>query len=195
MKSRISFAIFCLVLSGCVSDPSDSRSTLGGGAPYGQKTPDGIVAKEARTDDGLIDVTSDIEAGTTSLKAVVSEGEGDLLALRLVRPGAQPERIELGAMRSGSVLYRKSGRDVLTLFATDVDSRNGGAITLRYLNEGKLIGRDVYRNFEMRIQREGDDWKLNADGQNGLVPFTQMYLVGKKNGLGMVVGVDRILVR
>jgi len=193
---RYGLAAVCLIAGGtaCVpSDtaPGDSRSRIL--VPKRDEN-QGAAVREG-TDDPLVDATSDAIEGMTRILAVVTDDTNELLALRVLRPHEAPARVELGALRSGAVLYRMKGRDVLTLYAGDVDPRSGGVIRLHYLYEGKLIGRDVYRDFYMHVTRDGEDWVLNVETQNGLVPFTSMYLAAKRNGLGMVVGIERITVR
>lgn len=86
---------------------------------------------------------------------------------------------------SGIVLYRQSGRDIVTLSSENFSSHQGGEIQLTYLYNG-ITG----RRYSMMIDlyRDGDTWKVSKDGTE----FSQVHFNKNRKRFVGVVGVRSI---
>lgn len=64
----------------------------------------------------------------------------------------------------GKVVLEKMGIDVITLQSNNVAIHNGGNVRIKYLKKFKLLGKDTFGNYDVLLDRVGDDWELSKDG-------------------------------
>lgn len=82
-------------------------------------------------------------------------------------------------LRSGKVVLRKKGIDVISLKSEDFENHNGGYITLTHLKKWRLFGSNKYAKLEILLDRNGDDWELFFNGQQ----FTELYAHDHSKGI------------
>ena len=85
----------------------------------------------------------------------------------------------------GIVLYRQSGRDIVTLSSDNFAAHQGGAVQLTYLYNG-ITGRRY--SLMIDLYRDGDTWKVSKDGQD----FSRVHFYKKRQRFVGVVGVRSI---
>jgi len=98
------------------------------------------------------------------------------------------QRINLEEVIEGFVLLNKEGLDVIILTCPGYDSVHGGEITLRYLYDGLA---KKYRDFNMELLRDGDDWSLFTVSEK--IKINTLKLVARRF-LGRLIGIKKILV-
>src|SRR3990167_1387235 len=103
---RYGFVAVCLIAGGTACVPSDTTPGDARSRILVPKQDETQGAVREGSDDPLVDATSDAIEGMTRILAVVTEDTNELLALRVLRPHEQPARVDLGALRSGAVLYK-----------------------------------------------------------------------------------------
>lgn len=63
---------------------------------------------------------------------------------------------------SGIVMYRTSGRDVVTLNSSNITNHYGGDITINYLYNGLT---NNYKNMDIQLEKIDREWKILINGQ------------------------------
>ena len=64
-------------------------------------------------------------------------------------------------LNDGIVMYRTSGRNIVTLFSDNANAHYGGDIDIQYLYSG-ITGK--YRSMSIQILKNGDHWEIQKDG-------------------------------
>lgn len=85
----------------------------------------------------------------------------------------------------GIVLYRQSGRDIVTLSSQNFAAHQGGSVELTYLYNG-ITGRRY--SIMIDLYRDGDTWRVSKDGQ----VFSRVHFYKKRQRFVGVVGVRSI---
>ena len=123
-----------------------------------------LLATITRKSDGVkstLEITKDDKADAASFTFKIYEEDGSLDREILVRPNDLPE---------GKVVLEKMGVDVITIKSSNFAEHNGGNMTIRYLKQFKLLGKNEYGNFDVELDREGDKWVLSKNGRS----FTEL---------------------
>lgn len=141
----------------------------------------------------LVEVTTDVLPGRLFGVTAATDREGHVTSFRYRESTGWKLQFATAELKTGLVLYRDRGRNVITLFSDDFDPRSGGTIRMRYLYEANLIGSDTYREFRMELQRDGDRWVMYRNTSAGRRAFTKMFLAKHENWKG-VVGIREVRV-
>ena len=72
------------------------------------------------------------------------------------------ETYDLEQGKTGVVMSKQKGRDIVTLYSSNFSSHHGGDLVLKYLFNG-IRGR--HEEAHLDLQRHADNWKLLMDGQ------------------------------
>jgi len=138
----------------------------------------------------LFTATSDAIAGALDVGITVDQ---DLDATSFIYMDQGKETlVPLNDLAKGVVLYQMSGKNVAVLSSPNFNRTQGGLLKLTYLNNGL---QNTYKNFSFSLGRQGQNWNSTITDANGVaIPFTQMFLYGKKV-FGQTVGIDRITVK
>lgn len=136
----------------------------------------------------ILNVTSDAMTGEAQIRVVV-DNNSELVALRQYTTGATGyvEFNKEHLTKTGAVLMRSSGRDVIKLLSPDLDTNRGGAIDMIYLTSGIT---DSYDTFKMDLVR-GTDWYIEVNDSKGRRAITKMYLKSRKF-FGKVIGIGKV---
>ncbi len=79
----------------------------------------------------------------------------------------------------GVPVLTKMGVKVITLFSDNLAKHNGGDVTIRFLAKYKLIGKSKYGNYNVLLDRVGDEWTLVRNG----VPFSELLAHDHSKGI------------
>lgn len=136
----------------------------------------------------VLRVTTDAVAGNLDVRLMVDDNF-TITGLKYVSP-SETKVFPMDRLNSGIVLMNMGGYDVVKLVSTDFDPRNGGNISVIYLNNG-LTG--AYRTYPVELDRQGQTWQLMVNDQRGRRVITRAYMKAKRV-LGKPVGIDQITV-
>ncbi|MCO4793753.1 MAG: hypothetical protein KC493_08580 [Bacteriovoracaceae bacterium] len=134
---------------------------------------DQLLATITRKSDGVnstLAIQKDDKSDAISFTFKIFNEDGKLDDTVIVRPKDLPQ---------GKVVLEKMGIDVIKIKSNNFAEHNGGNITINYLKKWKLIGSNKYGNFEVDLQREGDDWVLEKDGER----FTILKAIDHSKGI------------
>ena len=95
---------------------------------------------------------------------------------------------ETEGTKTGIVLLKQSGRDVVKLKSTNFSEYNGGNVVLDYLYNG-ITGKR--KKLEMDLSRDGDTWSLYINGKKS----EKLHFVKNKKAIVGVVGIKKIEVK
>lgn len=79
----------------------------------------------------------------------------------------------------GRAIYTQTGIDVIVLKSDTIERHNGGYIKIDYLYEYNTFKENDRREYEVELDRLGDEWRLLKNGD----VFTQMTIHGYKWGI------------
>lgn len=134
---------------------------------------DQLLATITRKSDGVnstLAIQKDDKSDAISFTFKIFDEEGKLDDTVVVRPKDLPK---------GKVVLKKKGINVIKIKSNNFAEHNGGNITINYLKRWELIGSNKYGNFEVDLQREGDDWVLEKDGER----FTVLKVIDHSRGI------------
>jgi hypothetical protein len=86
------------------------------------------------------------------------------------------------------VLYRSSGKDVVTIDAYKVSTGNGGFMQVDFLYNGITGSR---KSIELELRRDADDWTLRKNGKK----INKMHFISNKKAIIGTIGIESIQLR
>ncbi|MBT3584734.1 MAG: hypothetical protein HN509_07495 [Halobacteriovoraceae bacterium] len=87
-------------------------------------------------------------------------------------------KISLRELKKGKVVYRQKGTDVITLTSENISRHNGGHITIKFLKEWNAFSDNVFKKFEVELDRLGDQWILKREGRRFNTMVADVYTWG-----------------
>ncbi|MCO4755911.1 MAG: hypothetical protein KC478_15630 [Bacteriovoracaceae bacterium] len=92
---------------------------------------------------------------------------------------------DVEAGKTGVVMSKQKGRDIVTLYSHNFSSHNGGDLVLKYLYNG-ISGN--HQEAHLDLQRHADEWKLIMDGKEA----THLHFRSNRKMFVGVIGVRSI---
>lgn len=126
-----------------------------------------------RQSDGVkstLDIHKDNKSDATSFTFKIFEEDGSLDREINLRPNDLPE---------GKVVLEKMGIDVIIIKSGNFAEHNGGNMTIMYLSKFKLLGKNEYKDFNVVLDREGDNWVLSKEGRK----FQELKAIDHSKGI------------
>ena len=114
------------------------------------------ITRQSDAVKSTLDINKDDKSDATSFTFKIFEEDGSLDREIDVRPNDLPE---------GKVVFEKLGVDVIIIKSKNFAEHNGGNMTIRYLSNFKIFGKNEYENFDVLLEREGDKWVLSKEGR------------------------------
>ncbi len=177
---------------------------MAGAFPLVNELQDMVLAAIPTSQD-LIKVTSNATPGFHYIFSIQSDASGNAAGMTYTTYlGSQIQSNEpysLDQLKSGIVLLRKKGYDVVTLkLDSSFDPATGGTVTLRYLENGMS---NHYKDFYMQVGKTPSGWQAyvdkdflshsqGTDPDQGMFPFTKIKMDKKTIFLVGLVGIRKI---
>ena len=134
----------------------------------------------------LVEIISEPENNRIHMINLFLDDMGDILGLTR-ESGDDIQVICPEELFDGEVLLAKSsgGIDAVFLGCRDCTIYEGGRVNIRYLYNGAISS---YRNFEMQLTRDGDDWLLETlEGEQ----INKLTLIARRI-FGKIIGISEI---
>lgn len=141
----------------------------------------------AETIQPLLLATTDITREECQLSIVLND-EGIATAIQYSAP-TMSETFPIEGLKQGIVLFRYTGRDVMTLQSDRFDVTSGGAMTLTFLYN-RLT--DKYKSIPVVIERTSTYWEFQTDDPSGRRGVSMAYFKANRV-LDQIVGISTII--